>query len=91
MSGMKLFIGSLPYNITENELTDLFSQYGSVVSTNLVKDQFTGRPKGFAFVEMATRSEGHKAMEDLNGKKYKHRDLVCNESKPMKKKKYRRR
>lgn len=88
---MKLFIGSLPYNITESELTDLFGQYGSVVSTNLVKDQFTGQSKGFAFVEMATRSEGHQAMENLNGKQYKHRNLVCNESKPMKKKKYRRR
>ena len=88
---MKLFIGNLPYNITENELFDLFSQYGNVVSTNLVKDHFTSQPKGFAFVEMATRSEGHKAMEDLNGKRYKHRDLVCNESKPTKKKKYRRR
>ncbi|MCI5210219.1 MAG: RNA-binding protein [Candidatus Electrothrix sp. ATG2] len=88
---MKLFVGSLPYNITENELTDLFSQYGSVVSLNLVTDHFTGQPKGFAFVEMATRSEGHKAMENLNGKKYKHRDLVCNESKPTKKKKRSRR
>jgi len=87
---MKLFVGRLPYNITENELSDLFSQYGNVVSANLVKDHFTGQSKGFAFVEMATRSEGHKAMEDLNGKEYKHRNLVCNESKPTKKK-YRRR
>ncbi|WPD20977.1 MAG: RNA-binding protein [Candidatus Electrothrix aestuarii] len=88
---MKLFVGSLPYNITETELIDLFSQYGSVVDINLIKDHFTGTPKGFAFVEMSNRSEGHKAMEDLNGKKYKHRDLVCNESKPTKKKKYHRR
>ncbi len=87
---MKLFVGSLPYNITENELTELFGEYGSVVSTNLVKDQFTGQSKGFAFVEMSNRSEGHKAMENLNGTMYKHRSLVCNESKPMKKKKYRR-
>lgn len=88
---MKLFVGSLPYNITEDELTDLFACYGNVVSTDLIKDHFTGRPKGFAFVEMATRGEGHKAMEDLNGKRYKHRELVCNESKPTKKKKYRHR
>ncbi|MCI5159912.1 MAG: RNA-binding protein [Candidatus Electrothrix sp. AUS1_2] len=87
---MKLFVGRLPYNITENELSDLFSQYGNVVSANLVKDHFTGQSKGFAFVEMATRSEGHKAMEDLNGKEYKHRNLVCNESKPTKKKYHRR-
>jgi RNA recognition motif-containing protein len=83
---MKLFVGSLPYNITEDELNDLFGQYGTVVATNLVKDQFTGQSKGFAFVEMSNRSEGHKAMETLNGQEYKHRQLVCNESKPMKKK-----
>ena len=87
---MKLFIGRLPYNITENELIDLFSQYGSIVNVNLVKDYLTGRPKSFAFVEMTTRSEGHKAMEGLNGKEYKHRNLVCNESTSTKKK-YRRR
>ncbi|MCI5220727.1 MAG: hypothetical protein D3914_16430 [Candidatus Electrothrix sp. LOE2] len=48
---MKLFIGSLPYNITENELTELFGEYGSVVSADLVKDHFTGRSKGFSFVD----------------------------------------
>ena len=74
-----------PYNISETELTDLFRHYGDVVSAKLVVDHFTGQPKGFAFVEMATRSEGHKAMEDLNNKEYKHRRLVCNEAKPKKK------
>ncbi len=84
---MKLFIGSLPYSITESELTTLFVQYGDVVSTKLVTDHFTGQSKGFAFVEMSTRGEGHKAMEDLNGKEYKNRKLVCNEAKPNKKRK----
>ena len=88
---MKLFIGSLPHNITENELTELFSNYGDVVSTKLVTDNYTGRSKGFGFVEMATRGEGHKAMEDLNGKEYKYRRLVCNEAKALKKKGRRRR
>jgi RNA recognition motif-containing protein len=88
---MKLFIGSLPYDITEDELSALFGQYGSVVSAKLVTDHFSGQSKGFAFVEMATRSEGHRAMEDLNGKDYKHRRLVCNEAKPHKKKKRTRR
>jgi len=83
---MKLFIGNLPYNVTENELTDIFSSYGNIVSTKLVVDHFTDQPKGFGFVEMASRGEGHKAMEDLNGKEYKHRQLVCNEAKPPKKK-----
>lgn len=88
---MKLFIGSLPYNITESELLELFGQYGNVVHADLVIDHFTGRSKGFAFIEMETRGEGHRAMEDLNGKEYKHRQLVCNEAKPQKKKKFRRR
>jgi RNA recognition motif-containing protein len=88
---MKLFVGSLPYNITENELLDLFGQYGAVVHANLVTDHFSGHSKGFAFVEMETRSEGHKAMEDLNGKEFKNRKLVCNEAKPTKKKKRHRR
>ena len=79
---MKLFIGSLPYNIVESELSELFSQFGSVVSAKLIVDQFSGESKGFGFVEMSTRSEGHKAMDELNGKEYKHRKLVCNEAKP---------
>ena len=83
---MKLFIGSLPYNITESELVALCVPFGEVVSAKLVLDQFTGRPKGFGFVEMATRSEGHKVMDGLNGKEYNHRTLVCNEAKPPAKK-----
>lgn len=83
---MKLFIGSLPYTITESELTGLCTPFGEVVSAKLILDQFTGRSKGFGFVEMATRSEGHKVMDGLNGKEYNHRTLVCNEAKPPAKK-----
>lgn len=83
---MKLFIGSLPYTITETELNDLCQPFGSVVSCKLVLDQFTGKSKGFAFVEMSNRSEGHKVMEGLNNKEYNHRTLVCNEAKPPVKK-----
>lgn len=87
---MKLFIGNLPYDITEPEVHELFSQYGEVITANLVVDQFSGQSKGFAFVEMGTRSEGHKAMETLNKKEYKHKQLVCNEATPQKKGKRRR-
>jgi RNA recognition motif-containing protein len=89
-SGLKLFIGNLPYDVTEEEVLQLFSPYGEVVNTNLVIDHFSGRPKGFAFVEMSTRSEGHKAMETLNKQDYKNRPLVCNEAEPQKKGKKRR-
>jgi len=88
---MKLFIGGLPYGITETQLMDLFSGYGSVVSAKLIMDHFTGQSKGFGFVEMETRGEGHKAMEDLNDKEYQHRRLVCNEAQVQKKKGSRRR
>ncbi|MFW2365245.1 MAG: RNA recognition motif domain-containing protein [Desulforhopalus sp.] len=87
---MKLFIGNLPYDVTEQEVLTLFSEFGEVVNTNLVVDHFSGRTKGFGFVEMSTRSEGHRAMETLNKKEYKNRQLVCNEAKPQKKGKRRR-
>ena len=87
---MKLFIGNLPYDINEAEVLELFTQYGEVVNANLVIDQFSGRSKGFAFIEMATRTDGHRAMETLNRQEYKHRQLVCREAKPQKKGKSRR-
>lgn len=88
---MKLFIGGLPHDITESELTELGSQFGEVVSTKLIVDQFSGRSRGFGFVEMINRSAGHRVMEGLNGKDYKHRLLVCNEAKATNKKGSRRR
>lgn len=87
---MKLFIGNLPYDINETEVLALFNQYGEVVNANLVIDQFSGRSKGFAFIEMASRSDGHRAMETLNKQGYKNRQLVCREAKPQKKGKRRR-
>jgi RNA recognition motif-containing protein len=83
---MKLFVGSLPYGVNEAELSELCRPYGDIVSAKLVIDQFSGQSKGFGFVEMSSRSEGHKVMEGLNGREYKHRTLVCNEAKPPKKK-----
>lgn len=87
---MKLFIGNLPYKITETELQSLFSEFGEIVNLNLVKDQFSGESKGFAFVEMSSRSGGQQAMESLNKRSYKSRTLVCNEAIPRKKGKRRR-
>ena len=87
---MKLFIGNLPYQFSESELIALFTEYGEVVDANLILDQFTGQSKGFAFVEMSTRSGGQQAMEALNKQTYKSKQLVCNEAKPKKKGKNRR-
>ncbi len=83
---MKLYVGNLPYNVTDSELTELFKPFGMVVTASLVKDRYSGQPKGFGFVEMSSRGEGHKAMETLNGKTVNHRILVVNEAKPPKKK-----
>jgi RNA recognition motif-containing protein len=82
---MKLFIGNLPYDISEPELLSLFNEFGEVVNANLIKDRYTGRSKGFAFVEMDSRSSGQQAMESLNKSVYKSKPLVCNEAKPKKK------
>lgn len=87
---MKLFIGNLPYDISEPELHSLFSEFGEIVNANLVRDQFSGEPRGFAFIEMSSRSGGQQAMESLNKRRYKSRDLVCNEAIPRKKGKRRR-
>ena len=82
---MKLFIGNLPYDISEPELQSLFIEFGEVVNANLVVDRYTGKSRGFAFVEMDSRSSGQQAMESLNKTVYKSKALVCNEAKPKKK------
>ena len=82
---MKLYIGNLPYDISEPEVLELFKEFGEVVDANLIKDRYTGKSRGFAFIEMDSRSSGQQAMESLNKKLYKSRPLVCNEAKPQKK------
>ncbi|MBU0681998.1 MAG: RNA-binding protein [Proteobacteria bacterium] len=82
---MKLYVGNLPFHYVENDVQELFGQYGSVVSVSLILDRDTGRTRGFGFVEMGTRGEGHKAMETLNGSTIEHRKLVVNEQQPKKK------
>ena len=82
---MKLYVGNLPYTMNDTELNDLCAPFGSVVSAKVVTDHFSGRTKGFGFVEMSNRSEGHKVMETLNGTEISHRKLICNEAKPQKK------
>ena len=82
---MKLYIGNLPFNVTESELQDLFKEFGEVVDASLVMDRYSGKSRGFAFVEMDSRSSGQQAMESLNKTIYKSRPLVCNEAKKVKK------
>ena len=78
---MKLIIDNLPFGISKPELLDLFKEFGEVVNADLINDRYMGRSKGFAFVEMGSRSSGQQAMESLNKTVYKSRPLVCREDK----------
>jgi len=79
---MRIYVGNLSYNVTEQELRDEFAAYGEVESVSVVTDRFTGRPRGFAFVEMPTSSEGEAAITAINGKTVDYRTLVVNEARP---------
>ncbi|MEK7613700.1 MAG: RNA-binding protein [Patescibacteria group bacterium] len=80
--GKKLFVGNMPYNITEDELKAAFSEAGEVASVAIINDKMTGRPRGFGFVEMATEEGAQKAIDTMNGKDVGGRALNVNEAKP---------
>lgn len=80
--GKKLFVGNVPYNITEDELKTAFSEAGEVESVAIITDKMTGRPRGFVFVEMATEEGAQKAVEMMNGKEVAGRALNVNEARP---------
>jgi RNA recognition motif-containing protein len=79
---MKLYVGNLSFQTSEQELRDLFSQYGEVTSASLVMDRETGRPRGFGFVEFSDAEAAKAAINGLNGKNIGGRDLTVNEAKP---------
>ena len=78
----KLFVANLSYSITDDSLRDIFAQYGEVVSVKIVTDTFTGRSKGFGFVEMATKEEAGAALDALNNKDVDGRGLKVDFAKP---------
>src|SRR5262245_54632745 len=78
----KLYVGNLSYNTTENDLQDAFSKHGPVTEANLVVDRMSGRPRGFAFVTMATREGAEAAIKALNGTEWDGRALTVNEARP---------
>ncbi|MFV1981475.1 MAG: RNA recognition motif domain-containing protein [Rhodothermia bacterium] len=79
---MNIYCGNLSYDITEEDLQQLFEEFGPVVRTNIIKDRDTGNPKGFGFVEMENQADGQKAIEDLDGTPVKGRDIRVNEARP---------
>ena len=79
---MKIYVGSLSYDVTEEELRQEFLAFGEVESVNIVTDRYSGRPKGFAFVEMPSVSEGQATITALNGKTLKDRTLTVDAARP---------
>jgi cold-inducible RNA-binding protein len=78
--GRRLYVGNLSFNTTELELRDLFTQFGTVAETKMVTDRETGRPRGFAFVEMGSDQEAKQAIDELNGRELGGRALTVNEA-----------
>ncbi len=86
--GNKLYVGSLPYSTTEQQLSELFAEHGSVQSAKVISDRYTGQSRGFGFVEMSTEEEAQKAIEALNGTALGGRTLVVNEARPQEKRSF---
>ena len=80
----KLFVGNLDWGATDEELKDMFTEFGEIEEAIIIKDKFSGRSKGFGFVTFVNEEDADKAIEALNGKDFKGRDLVVNEARPPK-------
>jgi RNA recognition motif-containing protein len=78
----KIYVGNLSFNTSTQDLEDMFGEYGTVQSTNIIEDRETGRSRGFAFVEMSSNEEAQAAIAALNGKDMDGRSLTVNEAKP---------
>ena len=79
---MNIYVGNIPYKSTEDDLGNLFAEYGDVTSVKIIKDKFTGRSKGFGFVEMAEESAGNAAVEALDGLEHMGRNLRVSKANP---------
>lgn len=78
--GNKLYVGNLPFSVTEDELRDVFARHGTVQSVNVITDRETGRPRGFGFVEMGDSGEAETAIRSLDGSELGGRSLKVNEA-----------
>jgi RNA recognition motif-containing protein len=79
---MNIFVGNLPYEFTDQELENAFTEYGEITSARVIMDRFSGRSRGFGFVEMANNTEAEAAIQGLNGKEFSGRGLTVNEARP---------
>ena len=83
--GSKIYVGGLPYATTDAQLQEIFSAHGTVESARVITDKFTGRSRGFGFVEMASSEDAQKAIQALNGTDLDGRNLTVNEARPQEK------
>jgi RNA recognition motif-containing protein len=79
---MNIYVGNLSRNVTEEDLREAFEAFGQVTSVNIIKDKFSGEPRGFGFVEMQAKAEAQAAIEGMNGKELNGRTLNVNEARP---------
>ena len=79
---MNIYVGNLPFDVSEDDLQQTFAEFGTVDTVSIIKDKFSGRSKGFAFVEMGQQAEAQAAIDALNGKDMKGRALTVNEARP---------
>lgn len=77
---MNIYIGQLPYSVNEDELREIFSEYGEIESLNLIKDRFSGQSKGFGFIDMPNNSEADKAIKALNKSMLNGREIKVNQA-----------
>ena len=82
MNPNRLFVGNLPYQTVENDLQEYFGAAGNVTSVNMMFDKFTGKSRGFAFVELSSAEEAHRAVEMFQGKEFQGRELTVNIARP---------
>jgi len=80
---VKIYVGNISFSVSEDDIRGLFSTFGEIQSVKLITDPQTGRPRGFGFVEMASDEDARKAIEELNNKSFKDRNLAVSEAKPQ--------
>lgn len=88
---MNIYVGQLPYNVTEDDLREMFTKFGEIASINLIKDRFSGRSKGFGFIDMPNNSEADTAIKSLNKSMLHGREIKVNQAEQRRKRTSRRR
>ncbi len=81
---MNIYVGNLPYSVTEDELRNLFGEFGEVSSANIITDRYTGQSKGFGFVEMPNQQEAEEAISNINDSSVQGRDVKVSQARPQK-------